>query len=264
MTLRRLLAGIVASSFVVVLPLTAAASSAGQPAAALSVGVDALDFGTQNLPAGRVFEYTDFFTGQTGGTAADRAINVHQGDVVAFTAAPFSFHIVGLAADEAAARAAYPVALAGLDGSVSKATGLPKIVLGPSNFPITGGSTTGGGNIDFSRPNGPPDCGIYELGQSVCTFAGGNDVEVAGPNTGVDWPTLLTTHKFVPAFSSWNIQVNAAVGTYHFFCFIHPGMRGTVNVVGPGSPRTTITPADVATQLADDKVGALSAEAAVS
>jgi plastocyanin len=262
MTLRRLLAGVVASSFVVVLPITAGATT--QPAAALSIGVDALDFATQNLGAGRVFEYTDFFTGQTGGTAADRVINVHHGDVVAFTAAPFSFHIVGLAADEAAARTAYPVALLDPDGSVSKATGLPKIVLGPSNFPITGGTTTGGGNIDFTRGNGPPDCGIYELGQSVCTFKGGTDVEVAGPNPGVDWQKTISSGHFVPGFSSWNIQINAAVGTYQFFCFIHPGMRGTVNVVDSGTPRTTITPAAVATQLADDNAGALSAEAAVS
>src|SRR2546421_2695257 len=99
MTLRRLLAGIVAPCFVVILPLSAGATTAPvQPAAALSVGVDAVDFGTQNPPAGRVFEYTDFFTGQTGGTAAHRAINLHQGDVAAFTAAPFSFHIVGPAA----------------------------------------------------------------------------------------------------------------------------------------------------------------------
>jgi plastocyanin len=263
MTLRHLLAGIVASCFVVVLPLTAGATTT-QPAAALSVGVDTLDSATQNQFTGRVFEYTDFFTGQTGGTAADRVINVHQGDVVAFTAAPFSFHIVGLAADEAAARAAYPVVLNDADGSVSKATGLPKIILGPSNFPITGGSTTGGGSIDFNRGNGPPDCGIYEIGESVCTFAGGNDVEVAGPNTGVDWATLFKTGHFVSAFSSWNIQVNAAVGTYHFFCFIHPGMRGTVNVVGSGSPRTTITPAGVATQLAADRASALTAEAPLS
>jgi plastocyanin len=264
LNLRRLLAGIVASCFVVVLPLTAGATAPlVQPPAALSVGVDTVDFATQNPAAGRLFEYTDFFTGQTGGTAADRAINVHQGDVVAFTAAPFSFHIVGVAADEAAARRAYPVVLTDTDGSVSKATGLPKLILGPSNFPITAGNaTTGGGFIDFSRGNGPPDCGIYELGQSVCTFTGGPDVEVAGPNTGVDWPTLLSTGRFVPAFSSWNIQVNAPVGTYHFFCFIHPGMRGTVNV--STNPRTTITQAAVATQLADDKAGALSAEAAVS
>src|SRR5260370_1401896 len=241
MTLRRLLAGIVASSFVVVLPLSAGAASPVQPAAALSVGVDTLDFATQNPFTGRVFEYTDFFTGQTGGAAADRALNLHQGDVVAFTAAPFSFHIVGLAADEGAARAAYPVVLTDTDGSVSKATGLPKLILGPSNFPITGGSTTGGGNIDFTRGNGPPACGIYELGQSVCTFAGANDVEVAGPNPGVDWPKTISSGHFVPGFSSWNIQIDAAVGTYHFFCFIHPGMRGTVNV--STSPRTTITAA---------------------
>jgi plastocyanin len=260
MTLRRLLAGVVASSFVVVLPITAGATT--QPAAALSVGVDALDFATQNLAAGRVFEYTDFFTGQTGGTAADRAINVHRGDVVAFTAAPFSFHIVGLATDEGAARAAYPVVLTDTDGSVSKATGLPKLILGPSNFPITGGSTTGGGIINFNSGSGPPDCGIYELGQSVCTFTGGNDVEVAGPNTGVDWPTLLKTGQFVPAFSSWNIQINAPVGTYHFFCFIHPGMRGTLNV--STSPRTTVTSAAVNTQLAADRASALTAEAALS
>jgi plastocyanin len=234
-----------------------------QPAAALSVGVDTLDFATQNPAAGRLFEYTDFFTGQTSGTAADRVINVNQGDVVAFTAAPFSFHIVGLAADEAAARNAYPVALLDPDGSVSKATGLPKIVLGPSNFPITGGNaTTGRGFIDFNHPNGPPDCGIYEIGESVCSFTGGNDVEVAGPNPGVDWHKLLTTGQFVPAFSSWNIQIDAPVGTYHYFCFIHPGMRGTLNV--STSPRTTITSAAVNTQLAADRAGALTAEAAVS
>ncbi len=220
MTLRRLFVGIVASSFALVPSLTAGADPPVQPAAALSVGVDALDFATQFPPAGRVFEYTDFFTG------------------------------------------AYPVVLNDADGSVSKATGLPKIILGPSNFPITGGSTTGGGIINFNRPNGPPDCGIYEIGESVCTFAGGNDVEVAGPNTGVDWPTLISTHKCVPAFSSWNIQVNAGVGTYHFFCFIHPGMRGTLNVTS-GS-RTTITPTAVATQVAADRADALTAEAAVS
>src|SRR3989442_11614396 len=111
MNLRRLLVGIVASCFAVVPALPAGAATPVQPAAALSVGVDAQDFGTQFPPAGRVFEYTDFFTGQTGGAAAERVINVHQGDVVAFTAAPFSFHIVGLAANEAAARATYPVAL---------------------------------------------------------------------------------------------------------------------------------------------------------
>src|SRR5712691_4907382 len=101
MNLRRLLVGIVASCFAVVPSLPAVAATPVQPAAALSVGVDFPDLATQNPPAGRVFEYTDFFTGQTGGTAADRVVNVHQGDVVAFTAAPFSFHIVGLAADEA-------------------------------------------------------------------------------------------------------------------------------------------------------------------
>jgi plastocyanin len=233
-----------------------------QPAAALSVGVDTLDFATQNPFTGRVFEYTDFFTGQTGGTAADRAINVHQGDVVAFTAAPFSFHIVGLAADEGAARAAYPVVLADTDGSVSKATGLPKVILGPSNFPITRGSTAGGGFINFNSGNGPPDCGIYELGQSVCTFTGGTDVEVAGPNPGVDWLKTISSGQFVAGFSSWNIQVNAPVGTYHFFCFIHPGMRGTLNV--STSPRTTITSAAVAAQLAADRADGLTAEAAVS
>jgi len=263
MNLRRLFIGIVASSFALVPSLTAGAVPPVQPAAALNVGVDAQDFATQFPPAGRVFEYTDFFTGQTGGTAAERAINVKQGDVVAFTAAPFSFHIIGLAADEAAARAAYPVVLADTDGSVSKATGLPKLILGPSNFPITGGnSATGGGLIDFGHPNGPPDCGIYAIGESVCTFTGGNDVEVAGPNPGVDWQTLFKTGKFVGAFSPWNIQINAPVGTYHFFCFIHPGMRGTLNV--STSLRTTITPAAVAAQLAADRAGGLAAETAVS
>ncbi len=48
MYLKRLLAVSVASSFVVVLPVTAGAAAPVQPAAALSVGVDALDFATQN------------------------------------------------------------------------------------------------------------------------------------------------------------------------------------------------------------------------
>jgi len=67
---------------------------------------------------------------------------------------------------------------------------------------------------------------------------------------------LFSTGQFAPAFSPWNIQINAPVGTYRYFCFIHPGMRGTLNV--STSPRTTITPAAVNTQFAADVASATS------
>src|SRR6516225_9499826 len=66
----------------------------------VAIGVDHSDPANQNPPGGRLFEYTDFFT---------RSVKVHHGEVVNFKTVPGFFHNVGLAKDEAAARAAYPL-----------------------------------------------------------------------------------------------------------------------------------------------------------
>lgn len=185
----------------------------------VAIGVDHIDLVNSQPQNGKLFEYTDFFS---------RNVTVHRGQVVNFQTAPFAFHIVALAKDEAAARRVYPVAYNDRDDP-NAPSGAPKIGFGPSNYPITGGSTTHplSGVVDFTRPNGPPVCGA--TGESNCVFKGGNDVEVAGPN-----------QSFAPpAPADWRIQINAAPGTYHFFCYIHPNMSGTLHVVNNSEPVTT-------------------------
>src|SRR5579859_1587190 len=98
----------------------------------LVIGVDYPDQANQNPDAHRIFEYTDFFA---------RAATVHTGDTVNFRAAPGSFHIVALAADETAARAAYPPFFPDpLDKTPATGTGGPKISLGPSLLSVTNGT----------------------------------------------------------------------------------------------------------------------------
>jgi plastocyanin len=226
----------------------AGAASAGNGAAPLVIGVDHADPANQNPAAGRLFEYTAFF---------NRDISVHSGAVVDFQAAPGSFHIVGLSSDERKARAVYPVAYP--DGDDAKApNGGVKVGFGPSNFPITGGSLQGGGHIDFTRPGGPPDCGVPQYSEATCVFKGGQDVEVAGPNPGFNPKTGA------PSPVDWNISINAPVGTYAFFCFIHPGMSGTLHVVPAASPVTTQAEVNrrSARLFAADRAAALAKEAA--
>jgi plastocyanin len=232
----------------------------------LVIGVDHDDAANQQpFPQGRVFEYTDFFS---------RQVSAHAGDTLNFRAAPFSFHIVGLAKSEAVARSVYPVAFADKDGGQDTATGSgsAKIVIGLSNFPITGGSTSGGGSIDFTRPGGPPVCGDSDLGQPPCRFKGGNDIEVAGPNPGLTFdPTTLqpvidpTTHQPIPKPVDWNITLDPAtpLGAYQYFCFIHPGMRGKLKVVEPEDATTTQAQIDhrSAEQFKSDRRDAIDAEA---
>jgi plastocyanin len=184
----------------------------------VAIGVDHFDPVNTQPRMGKIFEYTDFFT---------RNVTVHRGEVVNFQTSPFAFHIVALAQDEGVARHVYPVTFN--DRSDANApSGAPKIGLGSSNFPITGGSTTHplSGHIDFTRGNGPPVCGA--TGEADCVFKGGNDVEVAGPNI-----------SFTSAPADWRIKINAEPGTYHFFCYIHPHMSGTLHVVESGEPVTT-------------------------
>jgi plastocyanin len=190
-----------------------------------------------------VFEYTDFFS---------RDVRVHPGDTVNFQAAAGSFHIIALATSEQAARAAYPVLSTDRDDP-NAPNGAPKIALGLSNFPITGGSTHGGGQIAFDRPGGPPVCGA--AGEAPCTFRGGDDVEVAGPNPGFD-------AQGNPVSADWNVHITAPVGTYHYFCYIHPGMRGTLRVVKPGQQASTQAQVDAVSRrlFEHDRQDALAAE----
>jgi plastocyanin len=214
------------------------AGAAAATSTPLVIGVDHADPANQRPDQGRVFEYTDFFS---------RSVRVHTGDIVNFRAAPASFHIIALAKSEQVARAVYPVATADRDDP-NAPNGAPKVALGLSNFPITGGSTHGGGQVAFDRGGGPPVCG--SAGAAPCTFRGGDDIEVAGPNPGFD------AHG--PAFADWNVHITARPGTYRYFCYIHPGMRGTLKVVERDERASTQAQVDAAAQrqfLADQAAG---------
>jgi plastocyanin len=162
-------------------------------------------------------------------------VTIHTGDTLDFRAAPGSFHIVSLAKSEKVARQVYPVAFADSDhdgADLATGSGTNKVVFGPSNFPITGGSTHGGGSIAFNNGFGPPVCGVAAFGEKPCTFAGGDDIEVIGPTPGFD-------ATGTPAFVDQLVQINAAPGDYDYFCFIHPGMRGKLKVVDADDGTTT-------------------------
>src|SRR5689334_24575691 len=132
-----------------------AQSATSQP---LVIGVDHADPANQQPEAGRVFEYTDFFS---------REASIHSGDTVDFRFAPGSFHVIALAPSEAAGRSTYPLAFLDTeDPQVAPGTGFPKIVLGPGNGPIHGGSTSGGGQV--GGPNDLPTCGLTAAGQKPC------------------------------------------------------------------------------------------------
>jgi plastocyanin len=227
------------------------------PAAAsapLVIGVDHADFANQQPfpPFNRLFEYTDFFS---------RQVTIHTGDTIDFRSAPGSFHIVALARTELWARSTYPVALADNDGSgatdIATGSGTNKVVFGPSNFPIVGGSHHGGGTIFFNNGFGPPVCGVALLRQAPCTFSGGQDVEILGPEIGVDF----TTGNL--GFADQLVNINAQPGRYHYFCYIHPGMRGVLDVVGNGAGTSTQADIDAASnaQFASDQAQGLAAEA---
>ncbi len=247
-----------ASSFVARIGVATLLAASLVPAAALSVaaaphtvviGVDHADPANQDPAKGRLFEYTDFFS---------RSVTVHRGDVVNFRTAPASFHIVGLARTEAEAQAAYPVATLDTDDPDAP-NGAPKIMFGPSNFPIVDGNTSGDlSAVDFSRPNGPPDCGRPDLGEPDCVYSGGNDIDVAGPN--------LNFGPTGPQPADWRVKIDAAPGKYTYLCFIHPGMRGTLKVVGSSQPTTSQAQIDHKSfgQFIADRAQAIAAEKAAN
>jgi plastocyanin len=244
----RLMAGAGASLAMVLSmqsPAMAQGTAGNQP---LVIGVDHADPANQQPDQHRVFEYTDFFT---------RSATVHTGDTVDFRYAPGSFHYVTLAPSEAVARQAYPVGSLDREDPVKAiGSGGAKIEIGPGQYSITNGNPQGGGTI--GEPNAPPPCGVAQAGQAACTFKGGNDIESNGGLAGFD------PQSNQPATTDWKIQINAPPGKYTYFCYIHPGMSGTLTVVGADQPATTQAQIDSATgqQFAADQAAGLAAEKA--
>jgi plastocyanin len=208
-------------------PQLALAQSGAQT---IVIGVDHADPANQRPDQGRVFEYTDFFS---------REASIHSGDTIDFRFAPGSFHVIGLAPSDATARAVYPVAFVDAeDPTRAVGTGFPKLQLGPSNGPITGGSIRGGGQI--GGPNDLPTCGLTALGQKACTYTSATDIEGSGGIAGVD------PSSGQPVAVDWMIQVTAPPGDYSYLCFIHPGMTGTLHVVPSGQAASSQADMDAA------------------
>jgi plastocyanin len=259
-------------SAVAVLPLVlglASMPASATAAAPLVIGVDAFDPANQvdfgpGGPPGRIFEYTDFFS---------RQVTVHSGDTIDLRSAPGSFHVVALARDENWARTTYPVAFADNDGGgandIATGSGTNKLGFGVSNFPLTGSHRNHDGppNPAFDRGFGPPVCGVAGVpnqSPAPCSFTGGDQIAVLGPEVGLDWGAFFRG-QFVPAFADQLVTIKAQPGRYHYFCYIHPGMRGQLDVVGSGA--TTSTQAEIETaskaQFAADQAAGVAAETAL-
>jgi len=137
--------------------------------------------------------YADFF---------GREVTVHQGDVVDFQTPPLEFHAIGLSTSVDAR----PLLVADRDDNPAKGTGLPKVAGGPT----------------LVQAFSPPTCGTS--GQPDCVFDATTAVNAGGiagfdPNTGA------------PTYVDWNVDIAAPTGDYTYFCYIHPGMQGTLRVV---------------------------------
>ena len=212
-----------------------AEESAPPPPQTITVGVDHADPANQQPEKGRVFEYTDFFS---------RNVSIHSGDTIDFQVAPGGFHVITLAKSEDVARSVYPVGYTDKDDPKGP-NGARKIVNGPGQFAITGGSIV-------TDPTAPPPCGMAAFGQAPCTFSGPKDIEVS-PLAGFG-PTG-------PAQQDLKYTVTAGEGTYTYFCSIHPGMRGTLTVVGSDEEPSTQAEIDAASarQFARDRKAALAA-----
>jgi hypothetical protein len=237
--------GVVALAAVHALAAPTTAAADGTP---VTITVDRVDPANQQPypPFNRLFEYNDFFS---------RSVSVHRGDLVNFQAQPFTFHIVALASDEAGARQAYPMVELDTDDAPAIGTGLPKIIFGDGNFPVTGGSLSGGGVISYDKGVGPPVCGVVQYRQPPCTFRGGGDVEIIGPTPG--WNL-----EQQPATLDQYVRIDAPPGQYVFFDVNHPGARGTLTVVPDDRPVTTQAQVDAASalQLAEDQAQGLAVE----
>lgn len=193
----------------------------------VTIGVGHADFANQDPFVGhRVFEYTDFFS---------RDVTVHPGDLVDFQTAPTEFHSIALAP----AVIPLPVFLADSDDAPAKGTGLPKVAGGP------------GLGLAFAGPT----CGAF--GAPACVFNGGAPI-----NSGA----IAGFGRTGPAAVDWNVQIDSGtpLGTYHYFCYIHPGMQGVLHVVASTTSGTTQGQIDTASAalFSADRQAALALETA--
>jgi plastocyanin len=145
--------------------------------------------------------YADFF---------GREVRVHQGDVVDFQTQPLEFHAIGLAM----VVDSRPLLVADIDDKPAQGTGLPKLAAGPT----------------LPQAFSPPTCGTS--GQQDCVFDGTAAVNAGGIG-GFDPATGQ------PVTVDWNVKITAPTGDYNYFCYIHPGMQGTLHVVTPDQPSDT-------------------------
>lgn len=158
-----------------------------------------------------------------------RSVKVHQGDTLDFRFLPPPFiHIIALAKTEQLAETMKPLHFVDTDDPPSVATGKPKLII---NQAVVRGS----------------GCG---WSATPCTYTGGNDVQISGRNQG----------------TNWKVTVNASPGTYAYFCYIHPGMWGQVEVVGTDATSTSQSQNDAVAeqQFQDDRNQALRAEQAAN
>lgn len=212
------------TGLLVAIPPAMVTASAGAPS--VTIGVGHADFPDQNPFNHRVFSYTDFFS---------RDVSVHAGDNVDFRTAPGEFHSIALAP----AVVPLPLFVADTDDAPARGTGLPKIAGGPA-LPLA--------------LNGPT-CGAF--GMAACTFDGSRPV-----NSGA----IAGFSPAGPTAVDWNVLISAStlVGTYHYFCYIHPGMQGVLHIVPSTQATTTQAQIDSASssQFAADRASALALEAA--
>jgi plastocyanin len=233
---RRAIALAVAIALPVGLQLSA--SAAGESSQTLTIGVDHFDPANQTPPdpatgqpplGAREFSYTDFFT---------RSVAIHSGDTLHFRV-DGAFHVLAMARSESAARTGFPLFTP--DEEAATGTGGPRILLGPA--------------FAAAAPNAPPpSCGTEA---APCTYHGGN------PST---TPGAEVVEAAVGRGQDWFVTVDAPSGTYTYFCYIHPGMRGKVKVVQPEHPTTTQSHINTESQaqFLRDRSDALKAEAQAS
>lgn len=229
--LRRLFGVLGVGSLVLAAQAPITASAAGM----LTIGVDHVDFVNQQPAQGRLYEYTDFFS---------RSVKVHQGDTLDFKFAPFAFHVLAVARSEKFARETQPIATTDRDDPPSIATGKPKLLLNPNVFVGSDNGTLG-------------PCGW----SAPCNYRGGSDLKISGPPPFPPGPPVGP-----PPIFHWRVTMNAEPGTYTYFCYIHPGMRGTVRVVDQDDSTTTQAQNDAAGQLQfqQDRAQAMAAEQAAN
>lgn len=242
------LSSIIFSAALALATLSPSLASAASLPRTLVIGVDHVDPDNQQPERGRLFEYTDFFS---------RSVRIHSGDTLDFRTALNTFHIVGISRSEYRARIAYPVAVLDRSAPPAPGTGLPPLLLGPSNGSITNGSGKGGGTIGGAVDFPPGPCGLIQLGQQPCTFGGGDDVESQGGVPGI-----------FPEGTDWAITFkDVEPGTFTMLCFIHPGMSGEITVVKDSDPNVT-SQAQIDTaaqaQFVADRDQALAAERAAN